>query len=38
LDASPIGTLTTPGMPILRTGTWGKEFEKRNAEVLGLNP
>jgi hypothetical protein len=38
LDASPIGMLTTPGMPMRRTGTWGNAFANRNPDVLGRNP
>jgi len=37
-EASPIGTLTTPGIPMERMGTCGNEFEKRNPEILGRNP
>src|SRR5947207_15197128 len=34
-EASPIGTLTTPGIPIRRTGTWGNEFGNRKPDALG---
>ena len=37
-DASPIGRLITPGIPIVRTGTCGKSLANRNPEVLGRNP
>ena len=37
-DASPIGRLIPPGIPIVRTGTCGKSLANRNPEVLGRNP
>src|SRR5919109_2852902 len=37
-DASPMGTLISPGMPIRRTGTWGNELGKCRPAALGRNP
>ncbi len=37
-DASPIGTVTIPGIPIVRSGTCGKRFAKPKPDVLGRNP
>ena len=37
-DASPIGMLTMPGIPMFRTGTRGNEFGNAKPDVLGRNP
>src|SRR6266545_5443406 len=37
-EASPIPRLIISGLPIHRTGTWGKELANRNPDVLGRNP